>query len=61
MDTKASIILSWMFSTIFKIKLFWLFTVIMFAASVSLIYFRPNFAINDLMQTDICASVSHNI
>src|SRR6266496_1830778 len=60
MGTKASIILSWTFSTIPRFGLFWPFTVIMFVASVGLVHFRPNFTASGLVQTDICAPVSHD-
>src|SRR6266540_1029489 len=58
--TKASIILSWVFSTIPKVGLFWPFTVTMFVASVGLVHFRPNFIASGLVQTDICVPVSHD-
>src|SRR6266498_5926431 len=60
MGTKASIILSWAFSTIPKVGLFWPFIVIMFVVSVGLVHFRPNFVASSLVQTDICAPVSHD-
>src|SRR6266545_1312221 len=60
MGTKAYIILSWAFSIIPRVRLFWPFTVTIFVASVSLIYFRPNFVASGLVQTDICAPVSHD-
>src|SRR6266542_4257486 len=58
--TKSSIILSWAFSTIPKVKLFWPFIVIIFVASVGLVHFKSNFVANSLVQTDIYAPVSYN-
>src|SRR6266540_4688881 len=43
MGTKASIILSWAFSTIPKVGLFWPSTVTIFVTSTGLVHFRPNF------------------
>jgi len=56
----VSIILSWAFSTISKVRLFWLFTMTMFVASVGLVYLKLSFVANNLVQTDIWAFMSYN-